>query len=743
MATDMEAGKRGEQEEEFHGDSKEEQSPIEQVALTVDVEDDPSQPVWTFRMWAIGILACAMLSFLNQFFSYRTEPLVITLTSAQIVALPIGRFMAAVLPTRIYRVPFTGFEFSLNPGPFNKKEHVLITIFANAGSAFGNGGAYAVFIVDIIKAFYKRKIHFYTGLLLVITTQVLGYGWAGLLRKYLVEPASMWWPGNLVQVSLFKTLHDKESVKGLTRIQFFLIFLTVGFAYYALPGYLFSVLSSISWVCWAFPNSVLAQQLGSGFQGLGLGAIGLDWASASSYLGSPLVSPFFAIANVAVGYILIAYVMMPTFYWANIYNAKTFPIFSSHLFTSKGQIYDIQKVVNDKFELDMAEYQRQGPIHMSTFFAMTYGFGFAAVASTITHVLCFHGKDIWRMSRSALKSPPDVHARMMQRYPTIPNLWFVILMLVSLGVAIATCLGFKEQIQLPWWGVILSCAIAATFTLPVGVITATTNITPGLNIITEYIVGYMLPGKPIANVVFKTYGYMSMTQALSFLSDFKLGHYMKIPPRSMFTVQIVGTIIAATVNMGVAWWLLNGIDNICDTEKLPASSPWTCPSDRVFFDASVIWGLVGPKRIFGSLGEYSQLSWFFLIGILAPIPVWILSRALPKVEFLRYVNIPVILGATGYMPPATSVNYTTWITLGVVFNYFVYKYRKAWWKRYNYVLSAALDAGSAFMAVVLYFSLGLEDVSLTWWGTSDRDHCPLAKCPTQPGIVVDGCPVYS
>ena len=36
--------------------------------------------------------------------------------------------------------------------------------------------------------------------------QVLGYGWAGLLRKYVVEPAHMWWPATLVQVSLFRYL---------------------------------------------------------------------------------------------------------------------------------------------------------------------------------------------------------------------------------------------------------------------------------------------------------------------------------------------------------------------------------------------------------------------------------------------------------------------------------------------------------------------------------------------------------
>jgi hypothetical protein len=52
------------------------------------------------------------------------------------------------------------------------KEHVLISIFANAGSAFGSGSAYAVGIVTIIKAFYHRKISFIAGWLLITTTQV-------------------------------------------------------------------------------------------------------------------------------------------------------------------------------------------------------------------------------------------------------------------------------------------------------------------------------------------------------------------------------------------------------------------------------------------------------------------------------------------------------------------------------------------------------------------------------------------
>uniref|UniRef100_A0A0D6R224 OPT family small oligopeptide transporter n=1 Tax=Araucaria cunninghamii TaxID=56994 RepID=A0A0D6R224_ARACU len=722
------------------GEEEEENSPVEQVAFTVGTDDDTSIPVWTFRMWFLGLLSCIMLSFLNQFFGYRTEPLVITQISVQVAALPIGRLMASVLPTKKYKM--LGFEFSLNPGPFNMKEHVLITIFANAGYAFGNGPAYAVGIVNIIKAFYKRNISIFASWLIIITTQVLGYGWAGLLRKYVVEPAHMWWPATLVQVSLFRALHETDNEKGISRGKFFFIVMGCSFCYYVFPGYLFSTLSSISWVCWIWPRSVTAQQIGSGMRGLGLGAFSLDWSAIAAFLFSPLISPFFAIVNVLVGYLVVVYLAIPLAYWGtNAYNAKNFPIFSSHLFDAQGQNYNITGIVNNRFQLDHDAYERNGQIHMSVFFALSYGFGFATIAATLTHVWLFYGSEIWQRAVASRSSPPDIHTKLMRKYADIPQWWFYILLAGTLAVSFALCESYKEQVQLPWWGLLLACALASFFTLPISVITATTNQTPGLNIITEYIMGYILPGKPIANVCFKVYGYMSMNQAVAFLQDFKLGHYMKIPPRSMFLVQFIGTIVAGTVNLGVAWWLLESIHNICEENLLPANSPWTCPGDRVFFDASVIWGLVGPKRIFGTLGVYPQLNWFFLGGAIAPVFVWLLHKAFPTVTWIPLINMPVLLGSTAMMPPATAVNYASWITVGTIFNFFVFRYRKAWWQRYNYVLSAGLDAGVAFMAVLLYFTLGLEGKSINWWGTQG-EHCDLATCPTAKGIKVDGCPVF-
>lgn len=128
-------------------------------------------------------------------------------------------------------------------------------------------------------------------------------------------------------------------------------------------------------------------------RGLGLGAVSLDWSAVASFLFSPLISPFFAIVNVFLGYVLIIYIAIPIAYWGlDLYDASKFPIFSSHLFTAQGRKYDITAIVDDKFELDLTKYEQQGRIHLSMFFALTYGFGFATIASTLTHVALFYGR---------------------------------------------------------------------------------------------------------------------------------------------------------------------------------------------------------------------------------------------------------------------------------------------------------------------------------------------------------------
>ncbi|KAG0361105.1 hypothetical protein BGZ54_009230, partial [Gamsiella multidivaricata] len=251
---------------------------------------------------------------------------------------------------------------------------------------------------------------------------------------------------------------------------------------------------------------------------------------------------------------------------------------------------------------------------------------------------------------------------------------------------------------------------------------AVTNQQPGLNILTEFVVGYILPGRPIANVTFKTYGYISMSHAMSFLGDLKLGQYMKIPPKAMFMTQLIGTFIAGFINLVTANWLLSSRPHICT----PEGYPWTCPGANVFFSASVIWGVIAPERMFGTQSIYHPLMYFFLFGFFIPLPFYLFSKRFPGTAADR-IHTPVLLTSTGMMPPARPYQYANWLAVGFLFQFCAKRYRKEWYQRFNYILSAAMDSGVAVAALIIFFTLQMHGAEFpSWWGTN-MNHCPLDK----------------
>lgn len=57
-------------------------------------------------------------------------------------------------------------------------------------------------------------------------------------------------------------------------------------------------------------------------------------------------------------------------------------------------------------------------------------------------------------------------------------------------------------------------SLAFVYVIPIGMIQAITNQQVGLNVITELVIGYALPGRPIAMMMFKTWGYITMAQGM-------------------------------------------------------------------------------------------------------------------------------------------------------------------------------------------------------------------------------------
>lgn len=63
-----------------------------------------------------------------------------------------------------------------------------------------------------------------------------------------------------------------------------------------------------------------------------------------------------------------------------------------------------------------------------------------------------------------------------------------------------TVLGYPTNLS--WWAFFLAVFISFAFCLPIGIIQAITNTQIGLNVLTEFIYGYIQPGRPLALMLY-------------------------------------------------------------------------------------------------------------------------------------------------------------------------------------------------------------------------------------------------
>ncbi|EJD53618.1 OPT oligopeptide transporter [Auricularia subglabra TFB-10046 SS5] len=708
----------------------EDDSPYPEVRAAVANTDDPDMPVNTLRAWVIGIIWAIVVPGLNQFFFFRYPSVTITGLVAQLLSFPMGRFWAYAMPN------FKIFGHEVNPGPFTIKEHVLVTIMASVGA----GSAYATDIVAVQRVYYNQSWNFSYQWFMVMSTQLIGFSIGGIARRFLVDPPSMIWPANLVNAALFNTLHSQHYAGigdrgGLSRERFFLYAFMISAVWYFFPGYIFTALSYFSWVCWIAPNNIKVNHMFGVVHGLGMSLFTFDWAQIA-YIGSPLATPWWAEANVAVGFLFFFWFLTPILYYTNTWYSQYMTISSRTSYDNQRKPYDVKRILNPDATINMTAYKEYSPLFLSTTFALSYGLSFASITATIVHALLYFRKQIWVQARRALHEQPDIHARLMSRYRQVPEWWYASIFLSMLAFGLISVIVWPTH--MPVWAFFLALVIAFIYVIPIGMIQAITNQQIGLNVITELIIGYMLPGRPIAMMMFKTWGYITMAQALTFTSDFKLGHYMKVPPRPMFWAQVVCTVVAGTVQLGVQAWMFSNIDMMCDPDQ---KNGFICPSTEVFGTASIIWGVIGPALQFSKGQIYYALSFFFLIGAVLPVIPYVLTKKYPE-SWWRYVNLPVIFNGTGLIPPASAINYVPWTIVGFVFQYLIRRRSFGWWAKYNYVLSAALDSGVAIATIIIFFALQFpkngtigKNTIQTWWGnsvygeTADGAGLPLLPIP--------------
>lgn len=113
-------------------------------------------------------------------------------------------------------IPRKGVFKWLNPHPFNAKEHLAIVIMSSSASA----AAFATEVLAAQKLYYNVVPNSFVAVLLLFSSQLMGYGLAGILRKSLVYPTKMVWPSVLPLSSLIETLHRERAEMG-KRFKFF------------------------------------------------------------------------------------------------------------------------------------------------------------------------------------------------------------------------------------------------------------------------------------------------------------------------------------------------------------------------------------------------------------------------------------------------------------------------------------------------------------------------------------------
>lgn len=191
-------------------------------------------PVNTLRMWILGTIFTILGSGINQFFSLRYPSVHIVALVAELLAFPCGVFLAKILPNWTVNLGPLG-HWSINPDDrFNIKEHTVVVIMSNV--SFGYFSADSTNIIQAASAnFYNFGLKTGFQVLVVICAQLLGFGVAGLSAPWIVEPASIIWPGTLSNCALLESLHSRANAPvgkwKISRIRFFLYVMTGAFVW--------------------------------------------------------------------------------------------------------------------------------------------------------------------------------------------------------------------------------------------------------------------------------------------------------------------------------------------------------------------------------------------------------------------------------------------------------------------------------------------------------------------------------
>lgn len=658
-------------------------SPYAEVRAVVDNKDDPRAPSSTIRAWVIGLVFSLLLAFINQLFDIRQPTIRVMANVAQLLAYPIGKAAENWLPDRGFTL--FGIRHSLNPGPFHKKEHMLITIMANV--AYNTPYTNYIIWVQYLPQYFNQPYAAHVGyqILIAMSCNFIGYGMAGIVRRFIVYPTYCVWPASLVTIALNSAFHtgNNAPVRGpfgslwrISRIKFFYLMFGAMFVWFWLPGYIWIALSKFSWLSWISPNSTNLNAIVGFNNGLGINPFPTwDWNTLLWDSADPLMVPFFSTINRFLGAFASMWVVLAIWY-SNVYNTGYLPINTNRVYDNTGNLYNVTRATDERGLFDAEKYAEYSPPFLGAGNVVIYMFFFGVYTSTLTYAALYHRHEMitgfkglinsFKRKKAKEEQVLDVHHRMMKSYPEVPEWWYLscLVIAIAFGIAAITTWDTHTSPGVVFYGL----ALCLVFVIPVGIIKAMTGIEVTLNVIAEFIGGSFVEGNALAMNYFKSFGYVTCAHAVWFANDLKLAHYVKIPPRQTFMAQMVATFVGTLVCVGVLNFQMRHIEGVCTPD---AQFRLTCPGVNTFFTASVLWGTVGPAKIWGEGGQYTETLIGFPLGVIIVVFFFVLSKKFPTWTWTRQIHpVAIMYGGIVWAPynmsyiwPSVPIAYVSWVYL--------------------------------------------------------------------------------
>ncbi|KAG0378090.1 hypothetical protein BGX24_004758 [Mortierella sp. AD032] len=242
----------------------------------------------------------------------------------------------------------------------------------------------------------------------------------------------------------------------------------------------------------------------------------------------------------------------------------------------------------------------------------------------------------------------------------------------------------------------------------------------------ELMYGYMAPGThPIGSLMYRVVAGQCWYRAQKILLDQKIGHYMKVSPRATFMSQLWGNLIGVPINYVVIRWVIDTKRPYLDGSKTDPLGQWSGQTPQSYLSQGIQYGTVGPTRLFQDT-IYGPLRWGFLMGVAAPVFMYLLHKRFPRAKFNLW-HSTIFFSRMEHFYGNVSTGPLSSIIGGFVCMYYFFRYRHSTWVKYNYLIGAAADTGLSLAILVIFILFGSAKIipMPEWWG---NDQQSVEKC---------------